>query len=92
MVEIMVRVERFHSRRVLARWIPRVGLRMDRGTTKSDVRMTPLLKSTERPWGENCSPRTFNKPLTSSGHSCRMLPSASVSTRRPGDVPTAEPM
>ncbi len=92
MVEMMVRVARSHNRSVLARWMPVVGLRMDSGTTKSDVRMTPLLKSTDSPCGENCSPRMLRVPATSSGHSWMMLSSASVSTRRPGEVPTALPI
>jgi hypothetical protein len=75
-------------------WIPLMdaGLRMVSGTTKSEVRMILALKSMERPWGLNCSPRMLSVPSTSSGHSWMMLKLASVSTRRPGEVPRAEPM
>ena len=49
-------------------------------------------KSMFSPCGLNCDPSTFSVPLVSSGHSCMMLLFASVSIRRPGDVPTADPM
>lgn len=83
---------RSHRRRVFARRMPRLGFRMVMGSTKSDVRMSLRSQSMLRPWGENCSPRMLSRPPTSSGHSWMMLKSASVSTRRPGEVPTAEPM
>lgn len=91
-VLMMALVSRFHRRRVFARLMPRVGLRMVTGSTKSEVRMNFLSQSMLRPCGENCSPRMFNRLAGSSGHSWMMLKLASVSTRRPGEVPTAEPM
>jgi hypothetical protein len=69
--------------------MPRLGFRMVTGATKSDVRMMFLFQSTVRPWGSNCSPRMLSMPLVSSGHSWIISKLASVSTRRPGDVPTA---
>lgn len=88
-VEIIVLDDRFQRRKVLARWIPNVGFKMVTGTTKSEVRIMFFLKSTLSPWGENCSPRMLSVLATSSGHSWMMLKLASVSMRRPGDVPTA---
>lgn len=72
-------------------WIPRAetGFRIERGTTKSLVRIMLALKSMLNPCGENCSPRMLRVEGTSSGHSWIMLKFASVSTRRPGEVPTA---
>ena len=84
-------MSRSHRRSVLARWIPAAdaGLRIVTGTTKSDVRMIFLFQSMLRPWGENCWPRMLSVESTSSGHSWMMLKFASVSMRRPGEVPTA---
>lgn len=51
MVEMILRVLSSQRRRVLAFWMPlmEAGLRMVTGTTKSEVRMMFLLKSTDRP-------------------------------------------
>lgn len=72
--------------------IPGLGFRIEIGTTKSDVRIRFFSQSILSPWGENCSPRTLSNPFVSSGNSWMMLRSESVSIKRPGDVPTAEPM
>lgn len=81
-----------HNLSVFARRIPVLGFKILMGSTKSEVRMKFLSQSMLRPWGENCSPRMLSVPSTSSGHSWMMSKFASVSTRRPGEVPTAEPM
>lgn len=60
MVLMILRSSRLQSRRVSAYCTPSVGFRMVIGTTKSEVRITFLLKSMSRPWGENCSPRMLS--------------------------------
>lgn len=86
---MIVREAKFQRRRVLARTIPKLGFKIVIGTTKSEVKMMFFSQSTLRPWGENCCPRMLVSPATSLGCSAMMLKLASVSTRRPGDVPTA---
>jgi hypothetical protein len=89
MVLMMVRDARFHRRSVLATTLPRLGFKTVIGMTKSEVKMMFLFQSIVRPWGENCSLRMFKVPAMSFGHSAMMSKFAFVSTRRPGDVPTA---
>lgn len=88
-VLIIFLAERFQRRRVLSLTFPSVGFKIDKGTIKSDVRMTFFCQSTVRPWGLKFSPRTFAIPAGSSGNSWVISPSALVSTRRPGEVPAA---
>jgi hypothetical protein len=88
-VLMIVRDAKSQRRRVLARTIPKLGLRIVTGTTKSEVRMMFFSQSTLRPCGENCSPRMLPSPAKSLGCSAIMLKLASVSTSRPGEVPAA---
>lgn len=89
-IVLMIVLEaRFHRRRVLALCLPRDGFKIVIGTTKSEVRIRFLFQSTLSPWGLNCSPRILRVPATSWGCSAMILKFASVSTRRPGEVPTA---
>ena len=59
---MILRSESRHRRRVLARWIPAAdtGFKMLKGTTKSDVMIMSLLKSTVRPWGLNWDSRILS--------------------------------
>lgn len=89
MVLIISLVAKFQRRRVSSETLPAVGFRIVTGIMKSDVRMRFLSKSMLRPWGLNLSLTIFAFPATSLGCSAIMLKLLSVSTRRPGDEPTA---
>lgn len=93
-VEVIFLVSRSQRRRVLALLMPRADadLRIVTGTIKSEVKMSFLSQSIVRPWGENWSLRMSRVEEKSSGHSWMMLKLASVSTRWPGEVPTAAVM
>lgn len=86
---MIVFVDKFHNLKVLALIVPKLGLRTERGTTKSEVRIIFFSKSTLRPWGENWSARMLTCPARSSGHWPMMSKLALVSIRRPGAVPAA---
>jgi hypothetical protein len=92
MVLMIVREARLHNRSVLSCTMPRDGFRIVTGITKSDVRMMFFSQSTVSPWGLKFSPKMLALPAISSGHSLMILKLSSVSTSRPGEVPTAEPM
>jgi len=74
-VLMIVREARFHRRKVLSCWMPREGLRIDTGTTKSEVSMIFLFQSTVRPCGLNGSSTTLRVPATSvtAGNSLMIL-------------------
>ena len=82
-------VGRSHKRKVLSEIFPRLGLRIESGTIKSEVRIMFLLKSMLRPCGLKRSLKILALEAGSLGCSAMMLKFLSVSTRRPGEVPPA---